>query len=119
MYDLVGGAIDENRRWMDRFEQDLKQGGLSTVVGDGGDMRTFRSVGFLFGLLTKSDYVSATRLVGCQMIEAVNFRFLVSRLAVGLVISERNFHLLTSPYPVVPHHRREGFGGCVWPCFWL
>jgi len=77
MYDLACGAIDENHRWMDRFEQDSIQGGSSTAVGDG-DVRRFWSVGFPLGQRTKLDYVSATRLAGCQMIEAVNFRFLVS-----------------------------------------
>ena len=107
---------------MDRFEQDLKRSiqkdCLTTAVGDG-DVWTFSLVGFSLGQLMKSNYVSATRLAGCQMIEAVNFRFLVSRLAVGLVISERNFHLLTSPYPVFHHRRQDVRGGRVGPCFWL
>ena len=60
IYDPVGGATSKNRQWTDRFEQDLKQGGRSTVVVDDGDVRTFQSVEFSLGQLIKSDYISAT-----------------------------------------------------------
>ena len=83
-----------------------------TAAGDDGDVRTILPAELSLGQLMKSDYVSATRLAGCQMIEAVNFQFLVSGLAVGLVISERNFHLLTSPYPIF-RHRHDVPGGRV------